>query len=132
TATEARREWRDGTVTAGRRIHPYREERVEYANGAVRLAGTLLTPFGKGPFPAVVMVHGSNAQPREPYLFLGADYFARHGIAALIYDKRGVGESTGKWEGASFDDLAGDALAGVSFLASRREIARRQIGLYGI
>ena len=61
-----------------------------------------------------------------------ADYFARHGIAALTYDKRGVGASTGNWEEASFDDLAGDALAGVELLKSRTDINRKQIGLWGL
>jgi alpha/beta superfamily hydrolase len=62
---------------------------------------------------------------------LTADHFARNGIATLIYDKRGVGASTGKWAEAGFDDLAGDALAGLGYLQSRGDIRPRQIGLWG-
>jgi len=122
----------DGNRSRATRVTLYREERLSYPNGGIRLGGTVLTPSGKGPFPAVVMVHGSNVQPREGYRFLGGDYFARHGIATLIYDKRGVGESGGKWLGAPLDTLAGDALAGVQLLQGRPDIDRRRIGLYGI
>jgi len=122
----------DGRRSRGIRVARYREERVSYPSGKVTLGGTVLTPLGRGRFPAVVMVHGSNAQPREGYRFLGGDYFARHGIATLIYDKRGVGESTGEWRRASLDTLAGDALAGVRMLKSRPDIDPDRIGLYGI
>jgi hypothetical protein len=42
-----------------------------------------------------------------------ADQFARSGIAALVYDKRGSGVSTGDWKASSYDDLANDVLAGI-------------------
>ena len=44
-----------------------------------------------------------------------ADYVARRGIVALIYDKRGVGESTGDWKTSTLDDLARDATRRCSF-----------------
>lgn len=113
----------------------YEEETVQFHNGNITLSGTLRVPSMKGPYPAVVLTHGSGGLTRNGpganYLFL-ADYFARHGIAALTYDKRGVGASTGNWEEASFDDLAGDALAGVEFLKNRTDVNRRQIGLWGL
>lgn len=109
---------------------PYREEEVSFRNGEVMLAGTLYLPLTKGPHPAVFLLQGSGAANREGEWFY-ADQFARMGIAALIYDKRGVGASTGNWELASFDDFAGDALAGIHYLQSRKDINRRQTGLYG-
>lgn len=48
---------------------PYRSEEVTFANGAVKLAGTLTIPEGKGPFRALVMVTGSGAQNRDEELF---------------------------------------------------------------
>jgi uncharacterized protein len=112
----------------------YREEKVTFRNGDVTLAGTLLVPSTGGPHPAVVFLHGSGPQDRNGYaslIRLTADHFARHGIAALTYDKRGVGASTGNWAEASFDDLAGDALAGLRLLQGRSDIRPRQIGLWG-
>ncbi|HEX8846028.1 MAG TPA: alpha/beta fold hydrolase [Pyrinomonadaceae bacterium] len=112
----------------------YREEKVTFRNGDVTLAGTLLLPSTKGSHPAVILLHGSGEQDRNGYLSLmrfAADNFARHGIAALIYDKRGVGASTGNWATAGFDDMAKDAVAALKMLQSRRDIKPKQIGLWG-
>lgn len=112
----------------------YREEKITFSNGDVTLAGTLLMPSTKGPHPAVVLLHGSGGQDRNGYLSImrfAADHFARHGIAALIYDKRGVGASTGNWAAAGFDDMAKDAIAALKMLQSRRDIKTKQIGMWG-
>jgi uncharacterized protein len=61
-----------------------------------------------------------------------ARFLVRHGVAVLGYDKRGVGESTGDWNTASFEDLAGDAVAAVEYLKTRRDIDAAQIGLLGV
>jgi pimeloyl-ACP methyl ester carboxylesterase len=103
---------------------------VRYSSGSASLSGSLLTPIGPGPHPAIVMIHGSGPVTREalmPY----ADVFVRNGIAVLIHDKRGTGSSTGNWARATFDDLANDALAGVKLLKGRPEINPAQIGLQG-
>jgi pimeloyl-ACP methyl ester carboxylesterase len=49
----------------------------------------------------------------------------------LIYDKRGVGRSSGDWQRSSFEDLAGDAVAGVNYLLTQPEISKSHIGLMG-
>jgi len=53
-------------------------------------------------------------------------------MVVLGYDKRGVGGSTGDWNTASFDDLAGDVVAAVEYLKTRSDIDPAQIGLLGI
>src|ERR1044072_6272338 len=68
------------------------EHPVEFHNQGVKLAGSLLWPRSEVPLPAVVFVHGAGRQTRESYREAG-EYFARQGIAALIYDKRGAGKS---------------------------------------
>jgi pimeloyl-ACP methyl ester carboxylesterase len=67
---------------------------------------------------------------RRGYNFLG-DYLARHGIGVLLYDKRGVGKSTGEWRGASLEDLAADAVAGVRLLRARSGIDSNRVGVAG-
>lgn len=108
----------------------YQEEEVRFRNGDVTLSGTLYIPSGKSARPAVVFVHGDGPDTREGYRFF-ADLFARQGVATLIYDKRGVGASTGDWRQSRFRDLADDALAGVQLLRSRNDINPKQIGLWG-
>lgn len=111
---------------------PYKQEEVRFRNGNVTLSGTLTTPLTGGSHPAIVFTHGGGPDTRDAAKFL-ADHFARRGVASLIYDKRGVGASAPEldWGRSSFDDLAGDALAGVQLLKTRKEINPRKIGLYG-
>ena len=112
---------------------PIQREEVTFKNGAVTLAGTLLTPVAKikgGKHPALVFTHGGGPQLREMYWGLGYLYAAR-GFVVLSYDKRGVGKSTGNWREASFEDLADDAVAAAEFLQTRAGVAANQIGFIG-
>ena len=110
----------------------FEEHHVEFHNQDVKLAGSLLLPESDRPVSAVVFVHGAGRQTREPYREVG-EYFARQGMAALIYDKRGTGESGGAYESREpYENLVNDALAGVAFLKERREIAASQIGIWGL
>lgn len=119
--------------------YPYHAEEVAYENrqGGSRLAGTLTWPRTGGPFPAVLLITGSGAQDRDetvmghrPFLVL-SDYLTRRGIAVLRVDDRGVGGSTGEMARATTEEFAGDGLAGVAYLKTRKEIAPRKIGLIG-
>lgn len=129
-ATSLTVERRGRRVVAGRR-HLYNEVPVRYASGDASIAGSLLLPVTPGPHPAVVMIHGSGAVTRDT-LRPFANHFARNGVAVLITDKRGTGLSTGRWARATFDDLADDALAGVRYLRTRREIRSSAIGVHGM
>lgn len=84
---------------------PVREDEVTFASGPVTLSGTIVSPAGAGPFPGIVFLHGSGPEGRWASRYL-AHEFARHGVAALIYDKRGVGRSTGDWRTAGFLEQA--------------------------
>jgi pimeloyl-ACP methyl ester carboxylesterase len=112
-----------------KKVKLYNQEEVNFSNENVTLAGTLTTPLTKGPHPAVVLIHGSDPNTRFKGL---PQLFARRGIAALSYDKRGAGASTGDLNKATFDELAGDAASGVRFLQNRQDINRKQVGLWAI
>lgn len=107
------------------------EQEVNFRNDVFKLSGTLLMPSGKGPFPALVFMHGGAPEDRNVY-YGYALKFVRQGIAALIYDKRGVGRSEGgDWRLAGITGLAKDAIAGVEWLKTRREIDAKKIGVFG-
>ena len=110
---------------------PYASEDVTFRNGNVVLAGSLYVPSTPGRHPAIVFLQGSGPEIRWGANRFWADYFARRGIAALIYDKRGSGRSSGNWQTSDFNDLAGDAIAGIALLRSRPEIDPKQIGIHG-
>lgn len=115
----------------------YGVEEVAFQNAGVTLAGTLTTPRGDGPFPAVVLITGSGAQDRDETIFdhkpfaVWADMLTRHGVAVLRYDDRGVGGSGGGSADETTADFAGDAAAGVAFLGARSDIDPARIGLMG-
>jgi len=119
--------------------YPYKEEEVSYENkqDQVKLAATLTLPPGEGPFPAVVLITGSGPQDRnesllshQPFLVL-ADYLTRRGIAVLRADDRGMGGTSKGGPNDTTENYAADALAGVEFLKTRKEINAKQIGLIG-
>jgi pimeloyl-ACP methyl ester carboxylesterase len=116
---------------------PYRIEDVKYPGQGVDIAGTLTLPQGPGPFTTVLLLTGSGAQNRDeeifghkPFLLL-ADVLTRAGYAVLRVDDRGIGGSTGSLYDSDYDQLTGDAVAGVEYLRTRPEIDRAKIGLLG-
>ena len=106
-----------------------RDQAVTFRNGEVTLSGTLCLPTGNGRRPAVVLFHGSGAEPRNEFM---GHWFAEHGIAALTYDKRGVGASTGDFRTVPFTDLAADGLAAVAWLKARADVDPKRIGVWGL
>jgi len=115
---------------------PYEAEEVAFGHDDVKLAGTLTTPRGAGPFPAVVLISGSGAQTRDEdvngfkVFATLADALTRAGIAVLRYDDRGVGKSTGPMDVIT-TDYAADVLAAVDLLTSRPAVRTDGIGLVG-
>jgi uncharacterized protein len=121
--------WKQGGVRRTARRLDLPETFFTFPSGELTLRGKLVTPAGKGPFPAVVLVHGSGDESAvdyysDPYLF------ASHGIATLVFDKRGTGESEGEYT-QNFHLLARDVLAAVEQLRGRREIDPSRLHLAG-
>ena len=122
---------------------PYETEEVMFRNevDGATLSGTLTWPMGynkntkQKPLVAI-FVSGSGQQNRDEELFnhkpffVIADYLARHGIATLRYDDRGVGKSVGgDLKDATSEDFARDAAAGIEFLRSKKAFSK--VGLIG-
>lgn len=104
--------------------------------GEAWLGGTLTYPKGfKTGMPVILMVTGSGQQNRDeelmghkPFLVI-ADYLARHGIATLRYDDRGVGKSTGNMAMITLQSNMLDAEAGIDYLKSTKKFGK--IGVLG-
>ena len=103
---------------------------ITFRSGDITLAGTLLLPGAQGRVPAVVFLHGSGAEGRWASRYL-ASQLASRGIASLIFDKRGVGASSGDWRLATPDDLAADAVAAIARLLEEPRIDPARIGIHG-
>ncbi len=118
--------------------YPYRTEELTIdAPGGVKLSATVTVPAGTGPFPGLVLIHGSGPQDRDETIFghkpfwVLADALTRRGVAVLRYDKRGVGKSTGPTATVTSLDFAGDAEAALGALLARPEVNRDRVGLLG-
>ena len=92
------------------------------------LSAELILPAGEGPFPGVVFLHGSGPQPKDASRF-SAYALASEGIASIIFDKRGVGNSAGEWQGANFEELARDGIAIAEYLSTQTNIS--YVGFFG-
>jgi pimeloyl-ACP methyl ester carboxylesterase len=122
---------RDGAAPRiARRVEIEKREDVRFSSGDIQLAGTLISPNTDGKHPAMILVHGSGPADRASMLPLPR-FLIRHGMSVLGYDKRGVGGSTGDWNTASFDDLAGDVVAAFEYLKTRSDVERARIGILG-
>lgn len=102
------------------------------------LSGTLSHPDGKGPFPAVVLVHGSGPQdrdesigPNRPFLDI-ARGLAAQGIAVLRYDKRTYARPQDFRVDFSVDDeTTDDAVAALAAVAADPRIDSRRVFVMG-
>ena len=117
-------------------INPQRDFIPIVSTGSI-LAAELDLPGGEGPHPALVMVHGSGRLDRS--VFEGAaQNYVQLGFAVLRYDKRGVGQSTGRYLNVNagnskevFPILAADVVAVTAHLADQPDIDPTRIGLIG-
>ncbi len=118
---------RDQPVRTASRIGT--EVPIRFESDGEQLTARLDLPEGPGPHPAIVLLHGSGSDAGTEYLYNG-DFFVAHGIAALVYDKRGTGRSGGAYT-FDYQQLARDAVAAVRLLRARPEIDPGRIGLAG-
>ncbi|MFQ3565694.1 MAG: alpha/beta fold hydrolase [Aggregatilineales bacterium] len=116
----------------------FTEQAITIDNGDWSLPATLALPIGEGPFPAVVIVHGSGPIDRDgtlaqmkPYRDI-AQGLASRGIAVLRYDKRTYAHQERMLEEmpADFtidDEYTDDALAAVAALRGLESIDPERI-----
>ena len=125
--------WREAGVRPleAARLSDHVSEDVTFHNGAVRLSGTVTVPKGTGRHPAVILIHGAGRTIPTRDFGYWSSYFSGHGLAVLAFDKRGGGASTGDANTGTYEDLADDVLAGLTYLQSRPDIDPRRIGFYG-
>jgi pimeloyl-ACP methyl ester carboxylesterase len=97
-------------------------------DGAV-IGASVVMPPGDGPHPLVAIFGGANWQTRGRVLEY-AQWFAAHGVAGVIWDKRGFGESTGEQD-VAFSVTADDALALTEHIVSQGAIDSGRIGFFG-
>lgn len=103
-----------------------------HSTGDVELSGSLILPKGQGPFPAIVLLGGSERLDRTGiYNWANADSFVEQGIAVFSFDSPGRGKSEGNRWGRTHKERTDDALLAIKAIAKSPEIDQESIGLYG-
>ena len=116
----------------------FRAEDATVGSGALALPATLTIPSGAGPFPAVVLVHGSGPNDRDESVggvkvFRDlAEGLSSRGIAVLRYEKRTRAHPasfTGRFTVAQ--ETVDDAVLAAALLRARKDIDPRRVYVLG-
>ena len=108
-----------------------KRKEVKWTSGAAQISGTIFYPKGQGPHPLLLSLPGSGPSLRSDTKKRTIQLL-KHGFAVLVYDKRGVGKSTGDknfWRYYHFDTLAQDAHASRSIIEADVRIDSDNVGL---
>jgi pimeloyl-ACP methyl ester carboxylesterase len=120
----------------------YRNLVIDLGNGVRTNAQLTLPAVGKGPFPAVLLVHGSGRTdmnetgPNAKPFWQISQYLSERGFAVLRYDKRGIGANhaivdSNLWGNATFNDLKRDAQRALAVLINQPEVDPNKITILG-
>lgn len=118
----------------------FHERDITIGDDEWKLPGTLTLPNGSGPFPAVVLVHGSGPNDRDETVF-GTKVFkdlaeglASRGIAVLRYEKR-TKQYQAKVAGLNNftieDEIVDDAARASQLLRTQKEIDPARVYVLG-
>jgi len=118
----------------------FQERQVTVGDGEWKLPGTLTVPAGAGPFPGVVLVHGTGPNDRDETIGGSkmfrdlAEGLASRGIVVVRYEKRtrqygakmaGRGNTTVK------EETVDDAVAAAALLRAQKEVDPKRIYVIG-
>lgn len=121
------------SAAASQEVVEVRVREIRFENDGIELVGTLHAPANAERGPAIVVTHGSGPGTRDTPLYAQfADLMPALGFSVFVFDRRGAGESGGRREGASYGDLAGDAVAAMRAIADEDEVDPAKIGLWGL
>ena len=118
----------------------FQERNVIVGDADWKLPGTLTVPKGNGPFPGVVLVHGSGPKDRDETVG-GAKMFkdlaeglASRGIVVLRYEKRTKvysAKMAGMADRTVQDETVDDAVKAAALLREQKEVDPKRVFVLG-
>ena len=134
----------------------YRNMIIDLGNGVKTNAQLTIPAVGNGPFPGVLLIHGSGAvdmnetagyiqvdnktgkkiYPSSQPFFEISQYLSERGFVVLKYDKRGVTVNytildTNVWGNATADDYIQDGKKALNVLLQQPEVDPKRINIIG-
>ena len=134
----------------------YRDLVIDLGNGIKTNAQLTIPAVGNGPFPGVLLIHGSGATdmnetagyiridnttgskiyPSAQPFFEIAQYLSERGFEVLRYDKRGVAANytildTNIWENATAYDYIQDSKKALNVLLQQPDVDPKRISIIG-
>ncbi len=118
----------------------FRERAVIVGDGDFKLPGTLTVPAGAGPFPAIVLVHGTGPNDRDETIggtkmFKDlAEGLASRGVVVLRYEKRTKqygAKMAGMAKMTIQEETVTDAVAASTLLRTEKEVDPKRIYVLG-
>jgi dienelactone hydrolase len=119
----------------------FRESEVKVGEGKWTLPGTLAKPTGKGPFPAVILVHGSGPHDRDESIGPNKPFrdvawgLASRDIAVLRYEKRTREHAARLADSKDYptvkEEVLDDALAAAALLRKTPGVDAKKIFVLG-
>ncbi len=114
-----------------------RELEIVVDPAGTALPGLLALPDGEGPFPVVVLVHGSGAHDRDENILGNRPFhdlahgLAARGVATVRYDKRSYVHSGGPAAATVQQETIDDAVAAVALARTRPELDPARVYVLG-
>jgi pimeloyl-ACP methyl ester carboxylesterase len=110
-------------------------QEISFSTGDFQIVGDLRMPVEGGPYPVLLMIHGSGGATRNgsvPFTPM-IEIFLRHGFAVSSWDKPGSGESEGEFESEyTITDRARILVDALDALADHPSVDLTNVGLWGI
>jgi len=105
--------------------------KTHFPSGDGRCTAWLTVPAGRGPFPAVVLVHGFGAT-HVMALYSYERWFSEAGMAVVSFDFRRIGESPGEpRQRIRVKDMLADTDAALSWAQAQPAIDPERVALWG-
>lgn len=106
----------------------FQGQELSFKSDGPEMQGTLLLPEGTGPFPLVILVHGSGPNNRNETVLANtpfkdiAEGLAEKGVASFRYDKRRLSPEMKKL--TVYDETINDAVAASELFKSNLKISK--------